>query len=304
MIFEACGSYLEFNSSAVSGKTQVYCLIGDPVDHSLSPAIQNTAFRSAGMDAVYVPFRVRRRELKDAIRGLRAIGVRGFNVTTPHKSHVMRHLDKLDPTAREIGSVNTVVASENGMLTGYNTDGIGAVKALQDAGAPLNETALLFGAGGASRAIAHALARHSKSIRLVNRTQSKAKELERRLRRKYRIDVSHHALLRTRLRNLIEEADIIINGSAMGMDGRADLPIEENWLNRDQWVMDIVYRPPETRLLNLARLAGARTLNGLDMLVSQGACSFELWTGRAAVIAEMRHAVARESLAFAHAKNS
>ena len=158
-----CGIYLEFNSSAVSGRTQVYCLIGDPVDHSLSPAIQNIAFRSAGMDAVYVSFRVRRKELKDAIRGLRAIGVRGFNVTTPHKSNVMRHLDKLDPIAREVGSVNTVVASENVMLTGYNTDGIGAVKALQDAGAPLNETALLFGAGGASRAIAQARPRHSNS---------------------------------------------------------------------------------------------------------------------------------------------
>ena len=270
----------------------------------MSPAIQNTAFRSAGVDAVYLPFQVKKSELKNAIRGLRAIDIRGFNVTTPHKTNVMRHLDKLDARAAEVASVNTVVAGRSGTLTGHNTDGIGAVKALENAHAPIDCRILLFGAGGAARAIAYALAPHAKSIKLVNRTPSKAKQLRHRLRRRYRIEVSNHALLRGHIKGLVEEADIIINASAMGMDGKADLPIEENWLRSDQWVMDIVYRPVQTRLLKLADGAGAITLNGLDMVIGQGACSFELWTGRTASITEMRRAVAERLLALAHAKNS
>lgn len=270
----------------------------------MSPVIQNTAFRSVGIDAVYISFQVKRSELKNAIQGLRAIDIRGFNVTTPHKTNIMQHLGKLNPTAAAVASVNTVVAERNGTLTGYNTDGIGAVKALENADAPLNSRILLFGAGGAARAIAYALAPHAKSIKLVNRTPSKAKQLQHRLRRRYRIEVSYHALLRSHVKGLVEESDIIINASAMGMEGIADLPIEENWLCSDQWVMDIVYRPLQTRLLKLAKGAGARTLNGLDMLLGQGACSFELWTGRNAPISEMRRAVAERQLAIAHAKNS
>lgn len=302
MIFETRGAYLEFNETAISGKTKVYCLIGDPVDHSMSPAIQNAALRSAGIDAVYLPFRVSKRELKTAISGLRAAGVQGFNVTAPHKIHVISHLNKLDSTAAEVGAVNTVTV-KNKRLTGFNTDGIGAVRALNEAGANLRAEVLLFGAGGAGRAIAHALAPHAKSIMLVNRTVSSAKELAQRLRKRYRVNVLHRSL-RGNIRDLIDRADIVVNASSMGMSGRAEIPIEEEWLSSDQSVMDIVYKPLQTGLLKFAEKAGARTVNGLDMLLGQGACSFELFTGQVAPIADMRRALAGRTVTLSHAYNS
>ena len=268
----------------------------------MSPEIQNAAFRSAGIDAVYVAFRVRKQDLKSAIHGLRSIGVRGFNVTTPFKTTIMTHLDKVDAIADQANSANTIVAGTNGAFTGYNTDGLGAVKALQLAAAPLDGNILLIGAGGAGRAIALALAPHARTIRLANRTLSKVKQLERLLKRTFKLDITCHPL--THIRHIVRESDLIINASSMGMNGQADLQIEEKSLSPGQWVMDIVYRPHETRLLRVATRAGARTLNGLDMLIGQGACSFELWTGRTAPVEEMRRALTKKSLGFAHAENS
>jgi shikimate dehydrogenase len=128
--------------------------------------------------------------------------------------------------------------------------------------------------------------------------------MEQQLRKRMRVDVSHHALRRRTLKNLIERASLVINASSMGMDRRSEIPIEGVWLRSDQWVMDIVYRPLQTRLLTLAERAGARTINGLDMLVGQGACSFELWTGEAAPITEMRRALAEKTVALVHADNN
>jgi shikimate dehydrogenase len=295
---------LEYNDPSISGNSLVYGLIGDPVDHSMSPVIQNAAFRSAGIGAVYVPFRVKQSALRSAIQGLRALGVKGFNVTAPHKVDVIQYLDKVDRTATEISSVNTVL-NESGTLLGYNTDGLGALKALEEAGAQLErKSILLFGAGGASRAIAYTFAPRVRAIRLVNRTLSKAKQLERRLRKKFNIDIESVAPSSKLLRDFYENADIIVNASSMGMDGKADPPIEGQWLHQSQWVFDIVYRPLETKLLKLGGLAGAKTISGLDMLVNQGACSFELWTGREAPILEMRDAIAQKLLAMAYAKSS
>jgi len=282
----------------------VYALIGDPVDHSMSPLIQNTAFRTIGIDAVYVTFQVKQPALRDAVAGLRAAGVRGFNVTLPHKVSVMRHLDKLDRAAAEIGSVNTVV-NRDGVLLGYNTDGIGAVDALRHAGAVLDgKSVLLFGAGGAGTAIAFAVASHAKTIILANRTISKARRLQRQLQKKFLIDVSSTSMSNPRLPDLVRESDVIINASSMGMDGRNNLAVDANSISSRQWVLDIVYRPVETKFFKMAESAGAQALNGLDMLVSQGAASFELWTGKKAPIAEMRHAIAQKLLAMADAQNS
>jgi len=288
----------------ISGKTMVYGLIGDPIDHSMSPAIQNAAFRSTGIDAVYVPLHVRRQDLREAIQGLRALKLKGFNVTAPHKVNVLRYLDKIETAAAAIGSVNTVI-NENGKLSGFNTDGVGALKALGEAGASLDgKSVLIFGAGGASRAIAYALARHANSVRLVNRTNSKSKELAGRIRGKFHIEVTHAPLSSKLLRVFIEQANIIINASSMGTDGIANPPIEVDWLRPDQWVFDIVYKPTQTRLLELADSARARSITGLNMLVNQGACAFELWTGRKAPMLEMRHAVAQGLLAMEHAESS
>jgi shikimate dehydrogenase len=303
MIFEACGNYLESNNQQISGKTAVYGLVGDPVDHSMSPIIQNTAFDFAGLDAVYVPYRVKQSDLKSAIRGLRSVGLKGFNVTAPHKIRVSQYLDGLDSTAAQIGAVNTVL-NDKQKLIGYNTDGQGALKALEEAGAPLDQTILIFGAGGASRAITQALLSHAKAIRLVNRTIAKAKQLERKLIQTHGIDITCDPLSTNRLKGLVNEANVIINASTMGMNGEPNPPIRSDWLRNDQWIFDIVYEPVETRLIKLADLAGARIVTGLDMLVNQGACSFELWTHKAAPITAMRNAIAQRTLTTTHAKSS
>jgi len=294
-------NFSEWNNEKISGKSAVYGVIGDPVDHSLSPLIQNTAFRLAGLDAVYVAFHVKGPSLGPAVRGLRALGVKGFNVTTPHKIRVTRFLDTIDRTVAEIGSANTVV-NQNGSLLGYNTDGLGALKALEEAGQPLEgRSLLLLGAGGASRAIAYAFAPRVSSMVIVNRTVSKAKQLSQRLRRKFKKEIAAATLSSRMIRRFLHEADIVVNASSMGMDGKSELPIEEDWLRKDQCVFDIVYKPAWTRLLTLAAHAGARTVTGLDLLLNQGACSFEVWTGREAPIPEMRNALALKLSARTHA---
>jgi shikimate dehydrogenase len=271
------------------------------VDHSMSPLIQNAAFRSLGIDAVYVPFQVKQSALKSALHGLRALRVKGFNVTSPHKISITRYLDNLDRAAVEIGSVNTVL-TRNGSLLGYSTDGVGAVSALKSAGATLDgRSFLLFGAGGAARAIAFAVAPHARTILIANRTLTKARRLRNQLLKKFKVEISHTSVSNPRLHQLAKESDVIINASSMGMDGRSDPPLDEESIVKGQWVLDIVYKPIETKLLKIAGLAGAQTVNGLDMLVSQGACSFELWTGKKAPVLEMRHAIAQKSLATADA---
>ncbi len=299
-----CGSFLEFNNRPISGKSAVYALIGDPVDHSMSPVIQNAAFRSAGIDAVYVPFQVTGSALRSSIQGLRALGVRGFNVTAPHKMSVIQYLDRLESSAADIGSVNTINC-ENGVFRGYNTDGLGALNALKEVEvSPSGKSILILGAGGASRAIAHSFASHASSIWLVNRTIAKAKQLAARIRRKFGVDVEYVPLLDKSLRGFVERADILVNASSMGTDGKTDPPIKAEWLRAEQCVFDIVYRPFQTKLLELAAQVGATTVTGLDMLVNQGACSFELWTGKKAPIIEMRHAIAQTMLAMEHAQSS
>ncbi len=282
----------------------VYGLIGDPVDHSLSPAIQNAAFRSARIDAVYVPFHVKHHDLRCAIQGLSALEVRGFNVMAPHKVHISRYLHKIEASARAVASVNTV-ANENGKLVGYSTDGPGAINALEEAGiSPNGKSIVIFGAGGASRAIAHSLASRARSIKLLNRTVTKANQVTGRIRRTFNIEIASAPLSSKFTKTFVEHADIVVNASSMGMDGQNNVPVEANWLHSDQCVFDIVYKPVQTRLLELASLARATTITGLDMLVNQGACSFELWTRRKAPMIEMRHVIAQELLAMEHAKSS
>jgi len=298
------GRALEYSNLTISGKTAVYAIIGDPVDHSLSPLVQNAAFRSIGMNAVYVPFRVKQSTLGSAVEGLRDVGVKGFNVTSPYKLRVVRYLDKLDRTAAEIGSVNTVV-NRNGSLLGYNTDGIGAVNAFRGAGAILEgKSVLLFGAGGAGKAIAFAMASRVRTILLANRTLTKATRLQNQLHKKFPVNISHTAISNPKLQLLVKGSDVIINASSMGMDGRNNPPVHEGSISAGQWVLDIVYKPIQTKLLRTAESAGAQTINGLDMLVSQGAASFELWTGRKAPMSEMRGAIAQNVMAVTDAKSS
>jgi shikimate dehydrogenase len=286
------GRFLAFNDTRISGRSLVYGLIGDPVDHSMSPTIQNTAFRSAGLDAVYVAWRVTSSGLRSAVHGLRALDVRGFNVTTPHKTAITRHLDHLESFASRIQSVNTVT-NERGKFTGFNTDGVGALRSLEEDGASLEgESVLLIGAGGAARAVAYALVERECSLTLMNRTLAKARRLAKRLQREFGANVACAQLSSRNLHTLLGEAQVVINASSMGMNGKSDVPIKPTWLKPEHYVFELVYRPLQTRLLQYAALAGARTISGLDMLVNQGACSFTLWTGKKAPLAQMRQAIA------------
>jgi shikimate dehydrogenase len=293
---------LEFSDTQVSGKTNVYGLIGDPVDHSLSPLIQNTAFHSSNIDAVYVAFPVRASALKSAVQGLLTLGVKGFNVTTPHKVAITKYLDRLDQYAAQIGSVNTVT-NKNGALLGYSTDGIGAVRAVEEVSRLDEKNVLILGAGGAGKAIAFAFAPKVGSLKILNRTVSRARDLERRLRKSFQVDVRCGKLTELKIKDLVIDADIVVNASALGMEGNKELPIRGEWLGPRQLVFEIVYRPIETRLIKQAKQAGAKTLTGLDMLVHQGACSFELWTGKKAPVGKMRQAIFQHLMAMSHASS-
>ncbi|MGD0422150.1 MAG: shikimate dehydrogenase [Candidatus Bathyarchaeia archaeon] len=284
-------------SPKISSRTRVYGIIGDPVDHSISPIFQNAAFRKTGLDGVYVAFQVKSRYLKSAVTSMKALGISGFSVTIPHKIRVMQYCDTLDKEASVIGSVNTIV-NRKGSLKGFSTDGRGALQSVGIARLR-GSSVLLLGAGGAARAIAHTFAPEVRRISIMNRTISNAQQLERALRRRYQCQVSSAPLTEAKMKELVENAELIVNASSMGMNGKNDPPIRKAWLNPSQTVLDIVYAPRVTTLLRNAQRAGARRIDGFGMLLSQGALSFKLWTGKSAPIAEMQRALSREIMNYA-----
>lgn len=269
-------------------------LIGWPVEHSFSPKMQNAAFATLGMDWEYVLLPVPPGKAGIAVRGLAARGFRGANVTVPHKETVMPHLSHVTQAARAIGAVNTIVVEEDGNLLGENTDWTGFLAALREAGfEPEGRRALILGAGGAARAVVYALARSGAHAVVLNRTLERAERLVRDLG----LATSEGSLEAGPLEpgTLVREArraDLLVNATLVGMWPCADespwpdgLPIPAHLM-----VMDLVYRPLETKLLRQAREAGARAVDGLGMLVHQGARAFECWTGKPAPVEVMRAA--------------
>lgn len=279
---------------AITGATRITGIIGDPVAHSRSPAMHNAAFRALKLDWAYVPFHVRPEGLEAAVRGLRALGVAGFNVTIPHKEAVVPLMDDLSPEARVVGAVNTVVVAE-GRLTGHDTDGEGFARALrEDAGFdPGAGPALVLGAGGAARAVCDQLAREGvAAIDLCNRTAAKAEALAAHLR-------THHPDCDVRAvpwspadrRAAVERAALIVNATAVGLAPGDAAPLETDDVGAGHTVVDLIYAPRETDLLRRCRARDARCLNGLGMLLHQGAAAFTLWTGREAPLEVMRRAL-------------
>ncbi len=264
----------------ISGTTNIYGLIGYPVSHSLSPVMQNTAFSTTNHDAVYLCFPVHRNALSQAIDGIRSLGISGVNVTIPHKIAILSFLDQLDSVAAEIGAVNCVVNRE-GVLTGYNTDGLGALKTLEAANTPLdNQDITMLGAGGTTKAIAYYLTPLCHSLKIINRTEAKAVQLASTLRERFIKPITGTPLNPSSLREAMKSTDILINTTSVGMHPNSDSSIvPEALLHSDLVVFDVVYTPLTTRLLHDAEQAGARTINGLQMLVYQGAEAFHLWTG-------------------------
>jgi shikimate dehydrogenase len=270
--------------------TQLCGLLGNPVEHSLSPAIHNAAFRKLGLNFVYLAFRVE--DLAGAIQGIRALGnVRGFSVTIPHKVSVMPFLDRIEPTARHIGSINTILV-EDGVLTGYNTDASGAVWALANAGVALKgRRVLMLGSGGAARAIAFALAVDTEIDRLtiLGIDESERTRLAYDLRSKTRLSPDDGPLETDRLRREVKDADLMIHCTPVGMSPHVkESCVPASLLHPALTVMDIVYNPLETRLLREAKAAGCRTIRGVEMFLHQAVRQFELWTRQAAPVDVMR----------------
>jgi len=275
----------------LSGKTKVCGIIGDPIEHSMSPVMHNAAFRELGIDYVYIPLRVAPEGLRRAIDGMRALNMRGLNVTIPHKVAVMSLLDDVDEGALKIGAVNTVV-NDGAVLKGYNTDATGFLTALQNAGVePQGKSVVILGAGGAARAISFILAENGAHLVILNRRLELdwAEELAGWISQHFRIRVKALELDETNLASVLDGADILVNATSVGMSPDiGNTPLPARMVRPDLVVFDIVYNPVKTRLIKEAEAAGARTIGGLDMLVWQGALAFEKFTGQKAPFEVMK----------------
>ena len=269
----------------IDGRTRLYGIIGNPVAHSLSPAMHNSAFAALGENRVYLPFQTD--NLQEAVAGLSGLGIEGVSVTIPFKEEVMKFLDEIDPVAEKIGAVNTVlVRNENGSKRRYgcNTDWLGGNRAVAEQIELRGSRAVILGAGGAARAIGFGLLEAGCAIEIRSRTESRGRELA--------------AQLGCQWTSLADRptagADILINSTSVGMEPDVrKSPIDGDLLGAFKVVMDIVYAPLQTKLLKDAGAAGCSCISGLEMLLYQGVAQFELWTGLEAPVQVMREALQR-----------
>lgn len=272
----------------ITGHTKLYGVLGSPISHSISPQMHNEAFRQLGLDCVYLAFEVGIEGMPTAVEGLRALNVQGFNVTMPNKNVMATLCDRLSPAAEIIGAVNTVV-NDNGVLSGYTTDGTGYMRAVQSAGYNIiGKKMTLLGAGGASTAVFVQAALDGVSeISIFSRRNSKfnerAKNIINKLKNYTDCKVNLYPLEdEARLRKEISESAILTNGTSVGMAPNVNESLiqDASMLHKDLIVSDIIYNPRETKLLSLARECGCPAFNGLNMLLYQGAEAFKLWTGQ------------------------
>jgi shikimate dehydrogenase len=274
----------------INAHTQFCGVIGNPVEHSLSPAIHNAAFQKLGLNCVYLAWKVE--TIGDAIKGLRALGnFRGASVTIPHKVSAMPFLDHVEATAQQIGAINTVVA-DKGRLTGYNTDATGALRALREGGVELKGSDIvILGSGGAARAIAFALAAESgvEKLTLLGVDDKERALLAADVRSKTSFAMDDFHLDEATLGRTLPRAQVLIHCTPIGMSPKVDNTcVPASLLHAGLAVMDIVYNPRETRLLKEAKRIGCKTIPGLEMFLNQAVTQFELWTNQAAPVDVMR----------------
>ena len=268
-----------YRADKLDRQTRVYGVIGNPIGHSLSPHLQNAGFQARRINAVYLPFAVK--DLRDFLGAIEPLGIRGFSITLPHKQSILRHLDDCDPLAATIGAVNTVVVRNSGKLYGYNTDYVGVLRALERRIPIRGSRVLIFGAGGAARAVAFALESGGATVAVCARRPAEAKKLAR--------AVHGEAVGRSALRR--EFFDAIVNATPVGMHPRENVtPLEARELNC-RLVFDLIYRPRETKLLKLAARRGIETISGIEMFLAQGIAQWEIWMGERAPEKAMRAAV-------------
>ena len=264
----------------VDAATQVYGVVGDPVSHSLSPIMMNTAFRRETVNAVFLALHAK--TLKDLLSCVHEIPIRGMSVTLPYKQEIVAALANSDPLTRQIGACNTVVRGQDGKLYGFNTDVAGVVVPLEQRMALAGAKVLVVGAGGAARAAVFGLKNKGAEVFVTNRTAEKGQTLARQAKAKYmkRADVAKSSF------------DVIINATPVGMGSNKQAPLEEKELNT-KFLFDLVYNPAETKLVKMAKAKNIQVIPGLEMLVQQGARQFEIWTGKPAPIAEMAFVVSK-----------
>ncbi|HID56070.1 TPA: shikimate dehydrogenase [Candidatus Poribacteria bacterium] len=280
----------------ITGKTKVVGVIGDPVEHSRSPQMHNAAFEALGLNYVYVPFHVPRGRIRQALEGLKALGVVGINVTIPHKREALKFADQSSEEAKLIGAANTL-SFRDGKVIADNTDGRGFIEALRAIGVGdlAGKRALVLGAGGASRAICVALAREGVSgITVANRTIERAEELAELISENFdEVEVKSIPLEERFLAEEMALNDLLVNATSVGMKPSDPMLIHPEWLHSGLIVYDVVYTPPETKLVRAAKEKGLRCSGGIDMLVFQGAISFQIWTGVAPPVEVMRATLMR-----------
>lgn len=265
-------------------------VMGDPIAHSKSPVMHEAALHAVSVPGSYVPLHVKSDRLAQAVEGIRALGFRGVNVTVPHKVNVMDLVDELDEGARLIGAVNTIV-NNNGVLTGYNTDGIGYVRSLKEEAVPdlKGKTILVLGAGGAARGIIYALLQESPAqIIVANRTPDKSRQLAAEWSGLGHLTGCGNEDIAA----AVKDVDVLINTTSVGMHPAvSDIPMNPEWIPEGIVVSDLIYNPLKTELLRQAEIKGCRTHSGLGMFIYQGAYAFEYWTGLKAPVDRMREAV-------------
>ncbi|MCX7981621.1 MAG: shikimate dehydrogenase [Syntrophales bacterium] len=262
-------------------KTQekLFCLIGNPVSHSLSPVMHRAAFEAIHFHACYHAFLVS--DLAGAIKGIRSLGISGVSVTIPFKEAVIPYLDNIDENVRRIGAANTILNQE-GQLVGFNTDSQGFMRALRRVENPKGKKVIVLGAGGAARAIVYALVTQGAQVTILNRTREKGEKLAQEFSCSFASWEQKDTI----------EGDMIVNTTPVGMYPHTDeTPVDASHLSRFNLVVDIIYHPVETKLIRLAHHAGLKTLSGVDMFIYQGAEQFRLWTGLEPPIEVMHQAV-------------
>ncbi len=278
----------------ISGSTRILGILGHPVKHSVSPAMHNAAFEALCLDLVYLPLPTPPDKLAVVLDTLEAVNALGCNVTVPYKQKVIPLLDEITPLAKRIGAVNTILF-KNGKKIGYNTDGRGfSVSLSEELGFSCpGKKAVILGAGGAARSVADRfLELEAEKLVIANRTESKARALADHLKLGFNREIISVNIGDPELKELISEADIVVNTTSLGLEAGDPSPIPGEWLNSKQIAADLIYNPVRTTFLKTAAGFGLKTVNGLGMLVFQGALAFEIWTGKKPSIEVMKTAVA------------
>lgn len=266
----------------VNTNTKIIGLLGYPLEHSYSPLMHNATFEHCSLNKLYIPIEVLPENLESVVRCITKINFDGFNVTKPYKVEIIKYLDEIDEYAKCIGAVNTVTI-KNGILKGYNTDGIGFLKSFEEGSGTTIEGKEVFvlGSGGASRGICMTLALNkAKRIYICNRTYEKAIALAKDINNKVEGCSIEVPMINEETEKAIKNSDVLINTTSVGMfPDVEDTPLDKSMLNEKLIVCDAIYNPKKTRLLREAEEIGCKTVNGLAMLVYQGVESFKLWTG-------------------------